>query len=260
MMDAELLKIAGQVAGIGGIALGVLLLVFRDVIRKKIFPMLTKEQAYKLLRSTLLLAWLIALAGIGAWVWVSTHSGKSADVTVKIANELRQEFDSATALRTPPLIEGDFRHVRDLIAALTQIDPRNGHAFYYSGQMKRWLGRKTEAQQDFYKYLENEDQKPEAVREGDISVEACYRSAAGYCRQRSGWICHLLANDYYQKGLAESNTDQARFYFDLAVKYAQKAQVFFPGGFEQSIATQTVERDSRMRIVTLDNAAKTRTK
>ena len=259
-MDTELLKIVGQVAGIGGIALGVLLLVFRDVIHKKIFPMLTKEQAYKLLRSTLLLAWLIALAGIGAWVWVSTHQNNGTNMTVKIANELRQEFDSATALRTPPLGEGEFRRVHDLIATLTQLDPRNGHAFYYSGQMKRWLGRKTEAQQDFYKYLENKDQNPEAMREGDISVEACYRSTTGYCRQRSGWICHLLANDFYQKGLTESDTNQARFYFDLAVKYAKKAQVFFPGGFEQSISTQAVERDSRMRIVTIDNAATTRTK
>jgi tetratricopeptide (TPR) repeat protein len=259
-MDMELLKIVGQVAGIGGIALGVLLLVFRDVVRKKIFPMLTKEQAYKLLRSALLLTCLIALAGIGAWVWVSTHIDGGVNVTVKIANELRQEFDSATALRTPPLSEGEFRRVRDLIATLTQFDPRNGHAFYYSGQMKRWLGRRAEAQQDFYKYLENEDQNPQATREGDISVEACYRSAAGYCRQRSGWICHLLANDFYQKGIAESDTDKARFYFDLAVKYAQKAQIFFPGGFEQSIPTQTVERDSRTRILMIDKAATTRTK
>lgn len=74
-MDAEILKIVGQVAGIGGIALGVLLLVFRDVIREKIFPMLTKEQAYKLLRLVLVLVWLVALAGIGAWVWVSTQGG-----------------------------------------------------------------------------------------------------------------------------------------------------------------------------------------
>ncbi|HBA40124.1 MAG TPA: hypothetical protein DCZ05_10395 [Deltaproteobacteria bacterium] len=258
-MDAELLKIVGQVAGIGGIALGVLLLVFRDVIRKKIFPMLTKEQAYKLLRFVLLLAWLVALAGIGAWVWVSTYSVQN-NVTVRTANDLRQEFARATALRTPPLNEDDFRRVLELITTLTQIDPRNGHAFYYSGQMKRWLGRKTEAQQDFYKYLENERQQPKVMREGDISAEACYRSTAGYCRQRSGWICHLLANDFYQKGLAEGSSDQARFHFDLAVQYAQKARVFFPGGFEQFTPTQMVERDSRARILTLDNAAKTRTK
>jgi hypothetical protein len=33
-MDAQVLKTAAQVAGIGGIALGVFLLLFRDIVRK----------------------------------------------------------------------------------------------------------------------------------------------------------------------------------------------------------------------------------
>ena len=49
-MTNDVLRIVGQVAGIGGIALGVLLIVFRDVIRKAIFPKLTKDQGYRLLR------------------------------------------------------------------------------------------------------------------------------------------------------------------------------------------------------------------
>lgn len=177
-----------------------------------------------------------------------------SDATIRAANDLRQEFARATALRTPPLNEDDFRRVHELITALSQIDPLNGHAIYYSGQMKRWLGRKTEAQQDFYKYLENEPQQPKVASEGDISVETCYRSTAGYCRQRSGWICHLLANDFYQKGLVEGSTDQARYHFNLAVQYAQKTLGFFPGGFEQFTPTQMVERDSKARIEILDVA------
>ena len=54
-LDTKLLEVVGQIAGIGGLSLGVLLLIFRDVIRKKIFPMLTKEQAYKLLKLLLIL-------------------------------------------------------------------------------------------------------------------------------------------------------------------------------------------------------------
>ena len=34
-MEAEVLKTVGQIAGIGGISLGVFLLLFRDIIRKK---------------------------------------------------------------------------------------------------------------------------------------------------------------------------------------------------------------------------------
>lgn len=95
-MDAQILKTLGQVAGIGGIAFGVLLLVFRDVIRKKIFPMLTKEQAYRLLRLVLVLVSLVALAGIGAWVWVSTHGGTGNNNTAFNALDV---FDRTSRLR-----------------------------------------------------------------------------------------------------------------------------------------------------------------
>jgi hypothetical protein len=53
-MDTKLIKTVGQVAGIGGIALGVFLLLFCDLIRKQIFPMLVKREAYRLLRSRIL--------------------------------------------------------------------------------------------------------------------------------------------------------------------------------------------------------------
>ncbi len=46
----ETLKGLGQIAGIGGAALGVLALVFRDAIRKNIFAALTKAQSFALMR------------------------------------------------------------------------------------------------------------------------------------------------------------------------------------------------------------------
>jgi len=82
-MDTELIKTVGQVAGIGGVALGVFLLLFRDLIRKQIFPMLAKREGYRLLRLIAVLIWSVALAGIGAWVWTSqpvTAQPASTDV------------------------------------------------------------------------------------------------------------------------------------------------------------------------------------
>ncbi len=73
MAEVSILKTVGQVAGIGGLALGVLLLLFRDFIRKAIFPTLAQAQAYRLLRLFLLLVWAIALVGVAAWVWVETR-------------------------------------------------------------------------------------------------------------------------------------------------------------------------------------------
>ena len=70
-MDASVLKIVGQVAGIGGIALGVLLLVFRDVISKNIFPRLPSKDAYRLLRLIVGAVWSIAIVGVAAWVYTA---------------------------------------------------------------------------------------------------------------------------------------------------------------------------------------------
>jgi hypothetical protein len=74
-MEAEVLKTVGQVAGVGGLALGVFLLLFRDIIRKNVFPQLTKQKAYELLRLISVLVFLVAIAGLGAWVWGTREGG-----------------------------------------------------------------------------------------------------------------------------------------------------------------------------------------
>ncbi len=109
-MDAEILKTVGQIAGIGGIALGVLLILFKEIVRKSIFPTLTKDQAYRLLRLIVVLTWSGAVAGIGAWVWgeratatadgSETHgdqspivTGTEGDVTISIGDDDSPEAD-----------------------------------------------------------------------------------------------------------------------------------------------------------------------
>jgi hypothetical protein len=73
-MSDDVIRIMGQIAGIGGLALGVLLLIFREIIRKNVFPdRLTKEQGYNLLRLMIILVWTVALVGIAAWVYVTVH-------------------------------------------------------------------------------------------------------------------------------------------------------------------------------------------
>lgn len=74
-MDENLLKVVAQVAGIGGVAIGALLLVFRDIIRKQIFPTLDRQRSYQLLLLISVLTWTVALAGIGAWIWVESGPG-----------------------------------------------------------------------------------------------------------------------------------------------------------------------------------------
>src|SRR5690349_18081063 len=84
-MDAQALKTVAQVAGIGGVALGVLLLLFRDIVRKSIFPKLPAGEASRLLRLITGAVWSVAVIGILAWVYVqpgppAPAAGSSATV------------------------------------------------------------------------------------------------------------------------------------------------------------------------------------
>lgn len=96
-MNPELFKTLGQWAGIGGIALGVVLILLRELIRKSIFPELQKTDAYRLLRLIVVLVWSVAVVGIGAWVWVETHPKAQPGVTEKPAPQAAAPEPPATA-------------------------------------------------------------------------------------------------------------------------------------------------------------------
>jgi hypothetical protein len=74
----DVLKTLGEVAGIGGIVVGALVLIFRDIIRKNIFPNLAKQQSFRLLVLIVILAWSIAVLGIVAWAYVQTAERKQS--------------------------------------------------------------------------------------------------------------------------------------------------------------------------------------
>ncbi len=73
-METELLQALGKIAGIGGLALGVFVLLFQEVIRKNIFPMLSDDHAYGVIRQLLFLTFAVAICGIGAWTYVTIKS------------------------------------------------------------------------------------------------------------------------------------------------------------------------------------------
>jgi len=83
-METQLLEALGKIAGIGGIALGVFVLLFEEVIRKNIFPMLSDDHASGLIRQFMYLTFVVAVCGIGAWAYVAVKMPKPA-----VANEAR---------------------------------------------------------------------------------------------------------------------------------------------------------------------------
>jgi hypothetical protein len=109
-MDAELLKTLGLVAGIGGIALGVFLLIFRDVVRRQIFGRLNKDQTYRLFRLILILTWSIAVLGMGAWVYANWVAGRG-----------NTHSPTPTPLEAKVTLDAHTYDAEDLILRLTEL-------------------------------------------------------------------------------------------------------------------------------------------
>jgi hypothetical protein len=92
------LKTVGQIAGLAGLALGVVLIIYRDVLRKSIFPKLDQGQAYSVIRLVLVLTWLIALAGLGAWLYTAQgdqHSRRENSVWLDAAQAVEKHWKEA---------------------------------------------------------------------------------------------------------------------------------------------------------------------
>ena len=68
-MDAKLLENLGKSAGLAGISIGIVLLIFRAVLKKNIFPKLNNDQAYALIRQLIYLTFIIGTIGIIAWAF-----------------------------------------------------------------------------------------------------------------------------------------------------------------------------------------------
>jgi len=76
MENLDILEKLGKVAGIAGIAVGALVLIFGGIIQKNIFPGMTKEQGFRVIRMMIIAASILAVLGIAAWVYTEFQSGK----------------------------------------------------------------------------------------------------------------------------------------------------------------------------------------
>ncbi|GFZ80606.1 hypothetical protein GCM10011497_06320 [Elstera cyanobacteriorum] len=76
-MEGKILQVVGQVAGIGGLALAVMLFLFKDIIRKNIFPKLPPGAAERILTLLIRGVLLVTLVGMGLWVLVVLAGPKS---------------------------------------------------------------------------------------------------------------------------------------------------------------------------------------
>lgn len=172
-------------------------------------------------------------------------------VIAAAGTKLRDRYNNALS-RKPPLLPREFDSSEDIIYMLNRLDQTNGHAIYISGEIERVLGGVSKGRQRFYEYLGVEKG---STRAGDVGVAGC-RNARGYCRERTAWIYHLLANDFYENGKrlkAEGHPDyEYKAALSTALKHACSAIDYFPpDGFNdaaQAVATRALERMLSMEL------------
>jgi acyl carrier protein len=70
---SNLFQTLAGAAGLAGISVGFVLVIFRDIIKKNIFPKLNAEHSYGILRLIIQLTFGIGILGIGAWVIDRSH-------------------------------------------------------------------------------------------------------------------------------------------------------------------------------------------
>src|SRR5215216_4150665 len=88
-MESKMLSSLGKIAGLGGIALGVFLLISQGVLQKQFLPQagLGPEQAFAIILSLMLLTFGIAGVGVVAWL-IGRTVGPKAPVPVPAMSTL----------------------------------------------------------------------------------------------------------------------------------------------------------------------------
>jgi hypothetical protein len=82
-MDLTVFETFGKIAGVGGLGLGVMLLIFRRAISELVLGQggVPRAKRYPLMRLILILVWSVAVLGIAAWAYpsiISSHNGVQA--------------------------------------------------------------------------------------------------------------------------------------------------------------------------------------
>jgi hypothetical protein len=161
-------------------------------------------------------------------------------VLKEAGEKLRTRFNEEIA-RKLPFSRSDFDASRDLIELISKLDDNNGHVHYFLRKIDRGLGDVAGGDQQFYAYLTAEHGR---TRQGALGYPPC-DTPEGYCRERTAWIFHVLANDFYEDGirLEQANNPDASARFSTALLHTCSAiKLYPPNGFNsptQGISTRT---------------------
>jgi hypothetical protein len=146
-----------------------------------------------------------------------------------------------------------FDCVFNIASTIFNDDITNGHALYYLGEYWRVQagnhGDDSELCRDrmrdfFFKYLSHEGHLSPSEQSGDGKV--CYQRANGYCAERTAYIYHLLAIDYYQQAQEIKDEKYRNQILERLQGFLKKDLEY--GGFDQIIPSKVLrEQVTKMK-------------
>jgi TIR domain len=185
--------------------------------------------------------------------------------SIALADQLHHDFGDALQGAKGRQERVDFSTAETDVRALFAINANSGHALYYAGEIARIAnpslfdlkscvraplqgGNLDVYETSFFRYLDTMRALPERETGGDdLEATACGDRAGGFCRQRTAWIYHLLANDLYAEAQAASDPRDQAVKAHSANSYAEEAMRLYskPGqsrGFTQCTASEALAR------------------
>lgn len=147
----------GKYAGIGGFSLGFILVIFREIIRKTIFPKLKQSQSYRIILTIIISSFVLAAIGLIFFAFssysnnrreISEHIfyyGEIVDVkNMPLANAwIYLEKDGTTTKKVASDTYGKFAigidSIKNLNGAILHFgkDSIEGHEFLYSNEYRK---------------------------------------------------------------------------------------------------------------------------
>lgn len=186
--------------------------------------------------------------GMSDIVLGDTDWGPRQRQLIALGRRLESEFQAATDLQSPPLPRAAFARPLATIEEIRALDPNNGHVQYFTGTIARWMDRpgipSDASHQAYFRYLELAEAVGASVARTGPGSRWCYDRPWGICTERTAWINHQLAWDYYRWAAAASDPARRRLYYQRAQRYAREAIRLFPEGFDQGLPTHSIEQRS----------------
>lgn len=168
-------------------------------------------------------------------------------ILIEASRILLFEIHTVTDNKHKDFVLDDFSNVVPVIDFMLAVDPENGHAIYFKGEVYRLLNDYARFLEYFQRYLEIEDSIGSQLHRV-MDPQKCYETPHGFCEQRTAWVSQLLANYHYKLGIGEPDYDQKITYFSIAREYIQNVRVHYPPGFMTSAVTiSTVDLETKLK-------------